>query len=64
MNASVTLLITCNAVFSPSWAWYLLPALPKSPISGGGSCAGVVGLVAVPDRRMALPMLFWGSLAQ
>lgn len=65
MNASATLLITCSTVFLAQLGMSLyLPALPEIARALQAEPAQVSWGLALYLMGMALPMLFWGSLAQ
>ncbi|WP_322846194.1 MFS transporter [Pseudomonas sp. B33.4] len=65
MNASVTLLITCSTVFLAQLGMSVyLPALPEIALYLGAEPALVSWGLSLYLIGMALPMLFWGSLAQ
>jgi predicted MFS family arabinose efflux permease len=65
MNASVTLLITCSTVFLAQLGMSIyLPALPEIALYLGAEPAQVSWGLSLYLIGMALPMLFWGSLAQ
>ncbi|QHF49399.1 MULTISPECIES: MFS transporter [Pseudomonas] len=65
MNASVTLLITCSTVFLAQLGMSIyLPAVPEIALHLGAEAAKVSWGLSLYLIGMALPMLFWGSLAQ
>ncbi|WNZ85687.1 MFS transporter [Pseudomonas sp. P108] len=65
MNASVTLLITCSTVFLAQLGMSIyLPAVPEIALYLGAEAAKVSWGLSLYLIGMALPMLFWGSLAQ
>jgi predicted MFS family arabinose efflux permease len=65
MNASVTLLITCSTVFLAQLGMSIyLPALPEIALYLDAEPAQVSWGLSLYLIGMALPMLFWGSLAQ
>ncbi len=65
MNASVTLLITCCTVFLAQLGMSIyLPALPEIARDLQAQPAQVAWGLSLYLIGMALPMLFWGSLAQ
>ena len=65
MNASVTLLITCSTVFLAQLGMSIyLPALPEIAGYLRADPAQVSWGLSLYLIGMALPMLFWGSLAQ
>ncbi|MFJ2429630.1 MFS transporter [Pseudomonas sp. NPDC087804] len=65
MNASVTLLITCSTVFLAQLGMSIyLPALPEIARYLAADPAQVSWGLSLYLIGMALPMLFWGSLAQ
>ena len=65
MNASVTLLITCSTVFLAQLGMSIyLPALPEIARYLAADPAQVSWGLSLYLIGLALPMLFWGSLAQ
>ena len=65
MKSSTTLLVTCNTVFLAQLGMSIyLPALPEMARYLSAEASQVSWGLAVYLIGMALPMLFWGSLAQ
>ncbi|MCU1750562.1 multidrug effflux MFS transporter [Pseudomonas sp. 6D_7.1_Bac1] len=65
MKSSTTLLITCSTVFLAQLGMSIyLPALPEIARDLASSASQVSWGLAVYLIGMALPMLFWGSLAE
>ena len=65
MKSSTTLLITCSTVFLAQLGMSIyLPALPEMARHFCVDAAQLSWGLAVYLIGMALPMLFWGSLAQ
>jgi Bcr/CflA subfamily drug resistance transporter len=65
MKSSTTLLITCCTVFLAQLGMSIyLPALPNMALSLSAEASQVSWGLSVYLIGMALPMLFWGSLAQ
>lgn len=65
MKSSTTLLVTCSTVFLAQLGMSIyLPALPEMARYLSAEASQVSWGLAVYLIGMALPMLFWGSLAQ